>query len=331
MQYSRGGLTRAEQRRVMTSLSLLDTSPSMHYWDNFVLCLSLVLKLIQVSADGLSALYTSLIRGLLCHNCSIKMVLFLVIDEEWQKTQCVPRETCVEVAKELGTTTNKFFKPPCVNVFRCGGCCNEESLSCMNTSTTYVSKTLFEISVPLTSVPEPVPIKIANHTGCKCLSNTQRHQYTIIRRSVQYPEEDGCPFSNKLCHNGWVWDSDKCECVSLLLKVVLAIAGLPPLAELAMCGQYMEFDEENCECICRQKCPTDFFQSKENCSCYLCRESQESCAQKHKIFHAETCSCEDRCPSQPRTCPTAKPTCPRHCRCPKEKRNSHGSQSKENP
>ncbi|NXK18352.1 VEGFD factor, partial [Arenaria interpres] len=253
-----------------------------------------------------------------------------VIDEEWQKTQCVPRETCVEVAKELGTTTNKFFKPPCVNVFRCGGCCNEESLSCMNTSTTYVSKTLFEISVPLTSVPEPVPIKIANHTGCKCLSNTQRHPYAIIRRSVQYPEEDGCPFTNKLCHNGWTWDSDKCECV-LDVQHSNRREGLPPLAELAMCGQYMEFDEENCECICRQKCPTDFFQSKENCSCYLCRESQESCALKHKIFHAETCSCEDKCPSQPRTCPTAKPVCSRHCRCPKEKRGSHGSQSKETP
>lgn len=73
-----------------------------------------------------------------------KKVFSPVIDEEWQKTQCVPRETCVEVAKELGTTTNKFFKPPCVNVFRCGGCCNEESLSCMNTSTTYVSKTVNE-------------------------------------------------------------------------------------------------------------------------------------------------------------------------------------------
>jgi len=79
------------------------------------------------------------------------VVLFLVIDEEWQKTQCVPRETCVEVAKELGTTTNKFFKPPCVNVFRCGGCCNEESLSCMNTSTTYVSKTVNEAIYLLSS------------------------------------------------------------------------------------------------------------------------------------------------------------------------------------
>ncbi|NXN07998.1 VEGFD factor, partial [Indicator maculatus] len=253
-----------------------------------------------------------------------------VIDEEWQKTQCVPRETCVEVAKELGTTTNKFFKPPCVTVFRCGGCCNEESLSCINTSTTYVSKTLFEISVPLTSVPEPVPIKVANHTGCKCLSNTQHHQFTIIRRSVQDPEEDGCPFSNKLCHNGWVWDSASCECV-VDAQHPSRREELPPLAELAMCGQHMEFDKESCECVCRQKCPMDFFQSKENCSCYLCRESQESCALKHKIFHPETCSCEDKCPSQPRMCPTAKPVCPRHCRCPKEKRGPHGSQSKETP
>lgn len=22
-----------------------------------------------------------------------------------------------------------------------------------------------------------------------------------------------CPFTNKFCHNGWIWDSDKCECV----------------------------------------------------------------------------------------------------------------------
>lgn len=22
-----------------------------------------------------------------------------------------------------------------------------------------------------------------------------------------------CPFTDKLCHNGWIWDSDKCECV----------------------------------------------------------------------------------------------------------------------
>lgn len=40
------------------------------------------------------------------------------IDEEWQRTQCTPRETCVDVAKELGTEPATFFKPPCVSLHR---------------------------------------------------------------------------------------------------------------------------------------------------------------------------------------------------------------------
>lgn len=52
---------------------LFARAAGVSYWDNFVLRLSLVLKLIQVSADGLPALhfylcnvFASLIRGLLC-------------------------------------------------------------------------------------------------------------------------------------------------------------------------------------------------------------------------------------------------------------------------
>lgn len=45
-------------------------------------------------------------------------VSHLAIDEEWQRTQCMPRETCVDVAKELGTDPSMFFKPPCVAVHR---------------------------------------------------------------------------------------------------------------------------------------------------------------------------------------------------------------------
>lgn len=70
------------------------------------------------------------------------MCCFLAIDDEWQKTQCMPRETCVDVAKELGTTTAMFFKPPCVSVFRCNGCCNKEGVNCRNISATYVNKTV---------------------------------------------------------------------------------------------------------------------------------------------------------------------------------------------
>uniref|UniRef100_A0A4W5Q675 Vascular endothelial growth factor D n=1 Tax=Hucho hucho TaxID=62062 RepID=A0A4W5Q675_9TELE len=73
---------------------------------------------------------------------SYSLEILKAIDDEWQKTQCMPRETCVDVAKELGTTTSMFFKPPCVSVFRCNGCCNTEGVSCRNTSTAYVNKTV---------------------------------------------------------------------------------------------------------------------------------------------------------------------------------------------
>ncbi|KAL0593660.1 Vascular endothelial growth factor C, partial [Plecturocebus cupreus] len=63
------------------------------------------------------------------------------IDNEWRKTQCMPREVCIDVGKEFGAATNTFFKPPCVSVYRCGGCCNSEGLQCMNASTGYLSKT----------------------------------------------------------------------------------------------------------------------------------------------------------------------------------------------
>ncbi|KAJ6668639.1 hypothetical protein lerEdw1_012121 [Lerista edwardsae] len=108
------------------------------------------------------------------------------IDNEWRKTQCMPREVCVDVGKEFGATTNTFFKPPCVSIYRCGGCCNSEGLQCMNISTGYISKTLFEITVPLSHGPKPVTISFANHTSCRCMSklDVYRQVHSIIRRSL---------------------------------------------------------------------------------------------------------------------------------------------------
>ncbi|XP_015343539.2 vascular endothelial growth factor D [Marmota marmota marmota] len=257
--------------------------------------------------------------------------LSTVIDEEWQRTQCSPRETCVEVANELGKSTNTFFKPPCVNVFRCGGCCNEESLICMNTSTSYVSKQLFEISVPLTSVPDLVPVKVANHTGCKCLPTAPRHPYSIIRRSIQIPEEDRCPQSKKLCPMDMQWDNNKCKCVLQEENPLAGTEDQSHLQEPALCAPHMKFDEDRCECVCKTPCPRNLIQHPENCSCFECKESLESCCQKHKIFHPDTCSCEDWCPFHTRTCASGKPACAKHCRFPKEKRAAQGLHSQENP
>ncbi|XP_039650122.1 vascular endothelial growth factor D isoform X2 [Perca fluviatilis] len=109
---------------------------------------------------------------------SYSLEILKAIDEEWQRTQCMPRETCIDVAKELGTDPSMFFKPPCVSVHRCSGCCNQEGVTCRNTTTVYVNKTVLSV-IPFNFVPEPVLIKVANHTECRCM------EPAIIRRNAQ--------------------------------------------------------------------------------------------------------------------------------------------------
>ncbi|KAI3353047.1 hypothetical protein L3Q82_019242, partial [Scortum barcoo] len=134
------------------------------------------------------------------------------IELEWRKTQCMPREVCIDVGREFGAPTNIFYKPPCVSVYRCGGCCHSEDKQCRNISTGYLSKTLFEITVPITQGTKPVTISVANHTQCSCLSklDVYKQVHSIIRRAL--PE---CPISNRTCLPGQTWSNRQCRCVSI--------------------------------------------------------------------------------------------------------------------
>ncbi|KAJ0056555.1 hypothetical protein NL108_010377, partial [Boleophthalmus pectinirostris] len=133
------------------------------------------------------------------------------VDEEWQRTQCMPRETCVDVAKELGTEPSVFFKPPCVSIHRCSGCCNQEGVTCRNITTVYVNKTVLSV-IPFKFVPEPILIKVANHTECRCL------EPAIIRRNAQPDGGTSCspvePQDSKhLCASGLIWDCSTDRCI----------------------------------------------------------------------------------------------------------------------
>ncbi|KAF0042988.1 hypothetical protein F2P81_004325 [Scophthalmus maximus] len=131
---------------------------------------------------------------------SYSLEILKAIDEEWQRTQCMPRETCVDVAKELSTDPSMFFKPPCVSVHRCSGCCNQEGITCRNTTTVYVNKTVLSV-IPFNFVPEPVLIKVANHTECRCM------EPAIIRRNAQPHRSSG----------SWMPDCEidveRCDCL----------------------------------------------------------------------------------------------------------------------
>uniref|UniRef100_A0A3P9JN96 Vascular endothelial growth factor D n=1 Tax=Oryzias latipes TaxID=8090 RepID=A0A3P9JN96_ORYLA len=210
---------------------------------------------------------------------SYSLEILKAIDEEWQRTQCMPREACVDVAKELGTDPSIFFKPPCVSVHRCSGCCNQEGLTCKNTTTVYVNKTIFSV-IPFKFVPEPVLIKVANHTECRCM------EPAIIRRHAQPQRSSDCfPFSRlseaedskRLCATGFIWDCSTERCIPY-----------PSSAPELPLGSWMpdcEIDVEHCGCLPR---PKPILQPRQ---IYHCQLNSSICASRHQRFDKASCRC----------------------------------------
>ncbi|XP_028646981.1 vascular endothelial growth factor C [Erpetoichthys calabaricus] len=238
--------------------------------------------------------------------------IFKSIEAEWRKTQCMPREVCLDVGKEFGAAANTFFKPTCVSVYRCGGCCNSEGLQCMNISTSYVSKTLFEIVVPLSQRPKPVTISFANHTACRCLSkpDVYRQVHSIIRRSLAE-----CDGANRTCPKDHVWSVPLCRCV-----VQHDFTFAPPSPDSRssdglsdLCGPNKELDDESCQCVCKgglrpSSCGPNRELDRESCQC-VCKLSAASCG-PNRVLDRSTCQCVCA-----KSCPKNQPLNPAKCTC----------------
>ncbi|KAG7458636.1 hypothetical protein MATL_G00222620 [Megalops atlanticus] len=232
------------------------------------------------------------------------------IESEWRKTLCMPREVCLDVGREFGAATNVFYKPPCVSVYRCGGCCNSEELQCRNISTSYISKTLFEITIPITQGTKPVTVSFANHTLCRCLSklDVYRQVHSIIRRAL--PE---CNVANKTCPKNHIWNNHMCRCV---LQHDIAFPSQHSGSESFdddICGPNKELDEETCQCVCRKhlrssSCGPNKELDKHSCQC-VCKGPAAPCG-PNQAFNKDTCQC-----TCAKVCPKHQPLNPNKCVC----------------
>ncbi|XP_043103949.1 vascular endothelial growth factor C isoform X1 [Puntigrus tetrazona] len=237
----------------------------------------------------------------------INLEIFTSIQTEWRNTLCMPRQVCLDVGKEFGAATNTFYKPPCVSVYRCGGCCNSEEQVCKNMSTSYISKTLFEITVPMKYGAKPVTISFANHTSCSCLSKQDlyRQQHSIIRRAL--PE---CHVANKTCPKNHSWSNRLCRCVPLPDTLFSK-----PHSDMEQdfCGPDKELDEETCQCVCRKElrtagCGPHRYLDKNTCQC-VCKTKPSSC-RPQMSFNRDTCQC-----TCSKMCPSSQPLNRTKCLC----------------
>ncbi|PKU45628.1 placenta growth factor [Limosa lapponica baueri] len=90
----------------------------------------------------------------------------LTFREIWNRSFCRPLEQLVDVITEFPNEVEYIFRPSCVSLQRCGGCCGDEGLRCVPVETSTVTMQLLKIK-PNGEAPY-VEMTFTEHKQCEC-------------------------------------------------------------------------------------------------------------------------------------------------------------------
>ncbi|XP_064919989.1 placenta growth factor isoform X2 [Columba livia] len=90
----------------------------------------------------------------------------LTFREIWNRSFCRPLEQLVDVITEFPNEVEYIFRPSCVSLQRCGGCCGDEGLRCVPVETSTVTMQLLKIK-PNGEAPY-VEMVFTEHKQCEC-------------------------------------------------------------------------------------------------------------------------------------------------------------------
>ncbi|XP_072406917.1 vascular endothelial growth factor A-like isoform X2 [Chiloscyllium punctatum] len=93
--------------------------------------------------------------------------------EVWNRSHCQPMEILVDILQEYPEEVEHIFKPSCVLLRRCGGCCSDEGLECVPTEVNNVTMEVMKIKPHYGNHLSQMHFE--EHTKCVCRPKKDRH------------------------------------------------------------------------------------------------------------------------------------------------------------
>uniref|UniRef100_A0A0A1WCF9 Vascular endothelial growth factor A n=1 Tax=Echis coloratus TaxID=64175 RepID=A0A0A1WCF9_ECHCO len=126
-----------------------------------------------------------------------EVISFLTV---YERSACRPVETMVDIFQEYPDEVEYIFKPSCVALMRCGGCCNDEALECVPTEMYNVTMEIMKLK-PFQS-QHIHPMSFQQHSKCECRP----------KKEVRIRQENHCePCSERRKHL-YKQDPLTCKC-----------------------------------------------------------------------------------------------------------------------
>ncbi|XP_030400459.1 vascular endothelial growth factor A-like isoform X2 [Gopherus evgoodei] len=94
-------------------------------------------------------------------------------EEVWSRSYCRALETLVDVLGEFPHEAEHVFKPSCVPLRRCAGCCGDEDLECVAVETRPVAMQVVRLS-PIQGKSQQEEMRFTEHSRCACRPRRKR-------------------------------------------------------------------------------------------------------------------------------------------------------------